>query len=115
MSQNQLVRSNEIEWKPLEEENAAGVWVKSLMFDDAARRSPTILLKFEAGANYPLHNHSGGEEIFVLEGDIKLGKDELSAGDYLYTATGNKHRVSTNNGCVVLVKTLQEVEIIKSR
>ena len=115
MNQNQLVKTNEIEWKPLEEENAAGVWVKSLMFDEAARRSPTILLKFEAGATYPLHNHPAGEEIFVLEGDIKLGKDELSAGDYLFTATGNKHRVSTKNGCVVLVKTPQEVEILKPR
>ena len=85
------------------------------MFDEAARRSPTILLKFEAGATYPLHNHPGGEEIFVLEGDIKLGKDELSAGDYLFTSTGNKHRVSTKNGCVVLVKTPQEVKILKPR
>lgn len=114
-SQNQLVRSSEIEWKPLNEENVSGVYVKSLMFDEAAQRSPTILLKFEAGATYPLHDHPGGEEIFVLEGDIKLGKDELKAGDYLFTAVGNNHRVSTKNGCVVFLKAPREVEIIKPR
>ena len=115
MNQNQLVKTNEIEWKPLNEESITGIYVKSLLFDEATNRSPTILLKFDAGATYPLHNHPGGEEIYVLEGDIKLGKDELKAGDYLFTAINNKHRVSTKNGCVVLLKASQEVEIIKKR
>ena len=113
--QNQLVRSRTLEWQPLEEENVSGIYVKPLLFDDETRRAPTMLLKFDAGATYPLHDHPGGEEIFVLEGDIKLGKDELFAGDYLFTAIGNKHRVSTKNGCVVLLKAPQEVEIIKPR
>lgn len=115
MNKNQLVRTNEIEWKPLGEENAEGIFIKSLLFDESTNRSPTILLKFEAGAAYPLHNHPAGEEIFVLEGDIKLGKDELFAGDYLFTAVDNKHRVSTKNGCVILLKAAEEVEIIKPR
>ena len=114
-NKNQLVRSGQIEWQTLSEENVSGVFVKSLMFDDEEKRSPTILLKFDAGATYPLHNHPGGEEIFVLEGDIKLGKDELFSGDYLFTAVNNKHRVSTKDGCVVLLKAPQEVEIIKPR
>lgn len=115
MKQNQLVRSNEVEWKPLGEENSEGIFIKSLLYDEETKRSPTILLKFEAGAVYPLHNHPGGEEIFVLEGDIKLGKDELKAGDYLFTAVNNKHRVSTKNGCVILLKAPQQVEIIEPR
>lgn len=114
-NQNQLVRSLAVEWQPLGEENVSGIYVKSLLFDEEARRSPTILLKFDAGATYPLHDHPGGEEIFVLSGDIKLGKDELYAGDYLFTAIGGKHRVSTKNGCVVLLKAPKEVEIIKPR
>lgn len=113
--ENQLVKTNEIEWKPLNEENITGIYVKSLLFDADTKRSPTILLKFDAGAIYPLHNHPAGEEILVLEGDIKLGKDELKAGDYLFTAVNNKHRVSTKNGCIVLLKAPQEVEIIEKR
>lgn len=110
---NQLTKSYEIEWQPLNEENVSGVFIKSLMFDETKNRSPTILLKFEAGATYPLHNHPCGEEIFVLEGDIKLGKDELKAGDYLYTAAGNMHCAGTKNGCVVLLKAPEAVEIFK--
>lgn len=113
--QNQLVRSNKIEWMPLDEKTVTGVFIKSLMFDAETDRSPTILLKFEAGATYPLHNHPGGEEIFVLEGDVKLGKDELETGDYLFTAVDNKHRVSSKKGCVLLLKVPEQVEIIEPR
>lgn len=113
--ENQLVRSNEIEWKLLNEKGISGIYVKSLMFDAQQKRAPTILLKFEAGARYPLHNHPAGEEIFVLEGDIHLGKDHLFAGDYLFTAPNNLHAVRTDNGCVVLLKAPQEVEIIEKR
>jgi quercetin dioxygenase-like cupin family protein len=112
---NQFVRSRQIEWRLLDEPGISGIFVKVLQFDEETRRAPTFLLKFEAGAVYPAHNHPGGEEIFVIEGDIKLGKDHLYAGDYLYTAPNNIHAVRSVNGCVVLVKTPQEVEILKSR
>jgi quercetin dioxygenase-like cupin family protein len=85
------------------------------LFDEATNRSPTILLKFEAGAKYPLHNHPAGEEVFVLEGDIHLGKDHLFAGDYLFTAPNNMHAVRTDGGCTVLLKAQEEVEIIEKR
>jgi quercetin dioxygenase-like cupin family protein len=113
--ENQLVKTNEIDWKPLNEEGVSGVFVKSLLFDEETNRSPTILLKFEAGAKYPLHNHPEGEEVFVLEGDIHLGKDHLFAGDYLFTAPNNLHAVRTDSGCIVLLKAPQEVEIIVRR
>lgn len=112
---NQLVRSRQIEWKPLPEPNAEGVFVKVLQFDKKTKRAPTFLLKFEAGATYPAHNHPAGEEIFVVEGDIRLGKDHLYAGDYLYTVPNDKHAVRSENGCVVLVKMPEAVEILPNR
>ncbi len=114
-NQNQIVRTNEIEWQPLNEEGVTGVYVKSLLFDDKTNRAPTIVLKFDAGAKYPLHNHPAGEEVFVLEGDIHFGKDHLFSGDYLFTAPNNLHAVRTENGCVLLLKAPEEVEIIKPR
>jgi quercetin dioxygenase-like cupin family protein len=39
----------------------------------------------------------------------------LQTGDYLFTAINHKHRVSTKNGCVLLLKVPQEVEIIEPR
>ena len=112
---NQLVRSHAIEWQPLDEPGVIGVYVKVLRFDPSAGRAPTILLKFDPGATYPGHIHPGGEEIFVLEGDIRLGKDRLHAGDYLYTAPGNIHAVQSEAGCVVLVSVPQEVEKLKRK
>jgi len=115
-NQNQLIRSNEIEWKSLTEigeDDVPGVYIKSLMFDHETKRSPTILLKFEAGARYPLHTHPAGEEVFVLEGDIHLGKDHLHAGDYLFTAPDNLHAVRTDGGCVVFLKAPMATEFVK--
>lgn len=113
-NQNQLTRSNEIEWHPLDEPGVTGVWVKSLRFDNSTLRSPTILLKFDPGATYPVHSHPGGEEIFVLSGDIKLGKDHLQAGDFLYTAPHNIHAVRSVGGCVVMVSVPTAVEILRN-
>ena len=111
----QLVRSDQIEWQPLNEPGVSGVFVKVLRFDKATRRAPTILLKFAAGATYPAHDHPGGEEIFVIEGDLKLGNDHLYAGDYLYTPPNGKHAVRSESGCVVLVKVPEEVVILKGK
>jgi quercetin dioxygenase-like cupin family protein len=110
---NQLVRSEEVAWQPLAEPGVKGVFVKVLRYDQATRRAPTILLRFEPGATYPGHNHPGGEEIFVLDGEVRLGKDELRKGDYLYTAPGNKHAVLSRTGCVLLVNVPEEVERLR--
>lgn len=112
---NQLVRSHETEWIPLPEPDSKGISIKVLQYDKQTKRAPTFLLKFEAGATYPAHNHPGGEEIFVLEGDIKLGKDHLNVGDYLYTVPNGKHAVRSVNGCVILLKVPEAVEILPNR
>ncbi len=109
---NQLTRSSATEWQPLDEPGITGVYAKVLRFDAATARAPTILLKFDAGARYPAHIHPGGEEIFVLEGDIRLGKDHLRDGDYLYTAPNNIHAAYSEGGCVVLVNVPQAVVLL---
>lgn len=110
---NQLVRSSSVEWQPLAEPGVTGVDVKVLRFDKEADRAPTILLRFAPGATYPSHVHPAGEEIFVLEGDIHLGKDHLFAGDYLYTAPNNVHAVRSDGGCIVMVCVPQAVQVIQ--
>lgn len=112
---NQLVRTSAVEWAPLDEPGVSGVSVKVLRLDALAGRAPTILLKFDPGATYPAHIHPGGEEIFVLEGEIRLGKDRLGAGDYLYTAPGNIHAVQSESGCIILVSVPEEVEKLPRR
>jgi quercetin dioxygenase-like cupin family protein len=112
---NYITRSRQKEWQPLIEQgvNTKGIFVKVLRFDEHTQRAPAILLKFEAGASYPYHNHPAGEEAFVLEGEAIIGGEKLSAGDYLYTPPNCKHAVQTETGCVVLFIVPQEVEILK--
>jgi quercetin dioxygenase-like cupin family protein len=113
-TQNQLTRSKELQWTPLTEEgvNTKGIFIKVLRFDEETQRGPSFLLKFEAGASYPNHNHPAGEEVFVLEGEVKFNGDHLYAGDYLYTAPGETHAVFSKTGCTLLFIVPKEVEII---
>jgi quercetin dioxygenase-like cupin family protein len=109
-----IVKTTQTPWQPLIEKGVhyEGVFVQSLHFDAQKQRSTSILLKFDAGASYPYHNHPGGEEIFVLEGEAIIEKARLSTGDYLYTPINFKHSVTTEKGCTVLLMIPEEVEIL---
>ncbi|HPH47071.1 MAG TPA: cupin domain-containing protein [Chryseolinea sp.] len=111
---NYIVKTAQQEWKPLIEGNldTSGIFVKVLRFHERTKRAPSILLKFEAGAYYPYHNHPAGEELFVIEGDVTIEGERLSVGDYLYTPPNFKHSVKSENGCIVLFSIPEEVEII---
>jgi quercetin dioxygenase-like cupin family protein len=107
-----IVSTSKIEWLPLIEEGIpyAGIYVKSLRKKKGQNRSDRILLKFEANASYPYHNHPAGEEIFVLEGSCEIENTILNKGDYLYTAPRYKHSVKSEEGCVLLLFIPEEVE-----
>ena len=113
----QHIKSNLVEWKPLMEEgvDTKGIFIKVLRYDEKSKRAPSILLKFEPGAKYPAHNHPGGEEVFILEGEVRFGNKHLSAGDYLYTPPSGKHAVLSEKGCTMLLMIPEEVEIIKTK
>ena len=111
--ENYIRHTPSMEWQALQETgiNTAGIFVKALRNDENGR-PPSILLKFEAGAQYPYHNHPGGEEIFVLEGSCTIEDAVLMTGDYLYTPPGFKHGVRSENGCLLLLLIPEEVEIL---
>lgn len=109
-----ITQSEKMDWKPLLEDgvDTKGIFIKVLHFDDRTNRPPTFLLKFEAGASYPYHNHTAGEEAFILEGEAYFNDYKLTKGDYLYTPPSFKHSVKTDTGCVILFKVPEEVEIV---
>ena len=111
---NYIVESSLKSWKPLIEKDIhyEGIFVKSLRYDDVNKRSSTILLKFEAGASYPYHNHPAGEELFVLEGNCSIEGALLKQGDFLYTPPNFKHAVKSESGCVLLFVVPEEVQIL---
>ena len=104
-----LVRGGEGAWRA---SSTPGISFKVLRADKETGES-TVLLRFDTGARFPAHNHPGGEQIFILECDLQVGRDRLKAGDYLYTPPGDKHAVSTEGGCLLLATGLRPIEILK--
>ena len=103
-----LVRTAETDWR---ETKTPGVAVKVLRSDKASGES-SFLLKLDAGARVPAHDHPGGEELYVLAGDFQVGRDKLLAGDYLYTPPNGVHAASSVGGCLVLVTLPKPVRIL---
>jgi anti-sigma factor ChrR (cupin superfamily) len=71
---------------------------------DAERRYATLLFKVEPGTVYPPHHHTGPEECYVIQGDLRIGDVVLHAGDFTHADTGSDHvPLSTENGCLLLL------------
>ena len=52
-------------------------------------------------------------EVFVLEGDVRIGRHHMKAGDYLYTPPDAKHAAASDRGCVFLVTLPKPVVMLK--
>ena len=105
-----VVRRDEAEWRALP---APGVSMKVLR-EDKDTGEWTAVFRFVAGARFPARDHPGGEQVFVLEGDLQIGGNRLKAGDYLYTPPPGKHAVSTEGGWLLLATALKPTEILKA-
>ena len=110
----QITKSSQTEWKSLVEDGVKteGIFVKILRFDEETKRPPTFMLKFDPGTSYPNHIHPGGEEVYILEGEVRFGPNHLNEGDYLYAPHGAKHSVFSKTGCVMLFVVPEEVQIL---
>ena len=64
----------------------------------------TLLLRFEKGVVGAAHTHPGGEELFVVSGDITVGDQRLGAGDYLYTPPDGVHEAVAHEPTVLLLQ-----------
>lgn len=94
-----VVRAGEGTWHPME----PGVEVK-VLYKDHARHTVTTLVKLEAGAKIPRHYHDGGEECYVISGDIYDDHISMKAGDYISLMRDTMHSfVSTINGALLLI------------
>ena len=63
----------------------------------------TIFLRFAKGTHGRAHTHPGGEDIYVVTGDITIGGKRLKAGDYLYTPPGIAHDADAHEETVLFV------------
>lgn len=68
----------------------------------------TSLVRYAPNTTFPLHVHSGGEEILVLEGEFSDEKGLYPAGTYVRNPIGSQHRPTSGpNGALLFVKLCQ--------
>jgi quercetin dioxygenase-like cupin family protein len=94
------IRSEHRQWQP---HRMPGVEVV-VLFNDTVSRMRSLLVKVDAGIVYPLHQHHGIEEIYMLEGELDLLGEIYLAGDYIRSAPNSCHAPSTNTGCMFLIR-----------
>jgi len=67
----------------------------------------TSVVRYEAGATFPVHDHPGGEEILVLDGVFSDEHGDWPANTYLLNPEGFRHAPFSKGGCLLLVKLRQ--------
>ncbi|SDJ93741.1 cupin domain-containing protein [Microbulbifer yueqingensis] len=108
-----VVLPDEYDWKPSPVEG-----VERMMLDriggEVARA--TSLVRYAPDSEFPSHEHGGGEEILVLEGEFADEHGSYPAGTYIRNPIGSHHRPRVGaQGCVIFVKLHQHSENETSR
>jgi anti-sigma factor ChrR (cupin superfamily) len=105
-----VVRAGEGEWRPTAD---AGVRFK-LLFVDRERSTVTTLVRMEPGARIPAHRHLGVEQCLLLEGDLRAGRLEMSAGDFNCSLPGSVHEdLTTDGGALFLIVAPERYETLR--
>lgn len=100
-----VVHTAEIAW---EESPAKGIWRKRIYLDGPSEAGKvTSLVRFDAGARFPAHDHPQGEEILVLEGTFSDETGDYPAGHHLLNPDGSRHQPYSAEGCLLFVKLRQ--------
>jgi anti-sigma factor ChrR (cupin superfamily) len=94
------MRASEGVWRRLP---YAGVSAKELSVEPS-RGLVTMLLRMRPGSSFPAHEHHGPEECFVVEGNVRVGALQLSAGDFHHADAGTQHgEIVSETGCTLLL------------
>ncbi len=99
-----FLKHNDLQWQPLPVQGIAGGLQAKTLSRDKQSGAVTMLIYYPAGWRNPQRGyHSGGEELFVLEGDLSIGGQTLTNRCYSYLPAGFAHGpVSTVNGALTL-------------
>ncbi len=94
------IRSADLDWQPRRIEGVQAV----VLFRDEVSRIQHLVVKAAAGVIYPLHQHAGIEEIYMLEGELIIDDEVYLAGDYIRSYPNSIHAPFTNTGCMFLIR-----------
>jgi len=105
MSRRVVIDTRATGWR---ESPSPTVWRKRLHLDGPEESGRvTSIVRYEAGASFPPHDHPGGEEIFVLDGVFSDETGDHGAGTHILNPEGFRHAPFSREGCVIFVKLRQ--------
>jgi len=73
-----------------------------VLFSDPASGISTLLFRLDPGAVVPLHEHTGIEMTYVLEGSLEDDEGCCTAGNFVWRPTGNTHEARAPQGALIL-------------
>lgn len=86
---------------PWEDTKFPGVKAKTLLVDSASGLL-TVLLKMDAGARLPDHEHVLIEQTYVIEGELVDADGVCAAGNFVWRPAGTRHAAYTPKGGLML-------------
>ena len=86
---------------PWEDSIFDGVTFKTLLIDKESG-IVTAYLRMEPGASLPDHEHMLIEQAYVMEGSLKCGEGECTAGNFVWRPAGSRHKAWAPNGGLML-------------
>ncbi len=98
--QPQIVIHSNRHWQPT---GKPGYWRQTL-YTDPFSTEDVGLEKLEPGSKLPPLEVVAGEEIFVIDGVIKIGDDYCAAGTWVRLPAGHLRVISSDQGCYFWVK-----------
>jgi len=103
-SKRVVVRPGDAPWVP---SPAAGVERRMLdrIGDEVARA--TSFVRYAPRSRFAAHEHGGGEELLVLEGEFADDSGRYPSGCYVRNPVGSRHAPFTDTGCTIFVKLRQ--------
>ena len=99
-----VAQTSELAWQP---SPIAGVARRMLDRDGGEVARATSIVRYDAGGQFPGHEHARGEEFLVLEGVFADEHGEYPAGSYVRNPPGSYHEPTSESGCVLFVKLRQ--------
>ena len=90
-------------------QRSAGGHVERRLLERAHAESghATSIVRYAPGAEFPRHDHPGGEEFLVLDGVFSDEYGDYPAGSYLRNPIGSAHAPFSRPGCTIFVKLCQ--------
>ncbi len=82
-----------------------------LLATETEKNRVSMLVRLAPGTDYPRHRHAGGEELYLLHGELMIDDKKLYPGDYNRAEADTvDDRVWSETGCTcVLLTSIEDV------